>query len=174
VLADRLKQAVVPDVVLELGTAQSMPGRPTHHRDWFPAARWVMSDYATGADVDVAGDAHRLPFRDEAFDVVVACSVWEHLARPWIATCEAARVLRRGGALYVQTHQTFPIHGYPDDYWRFTREAMAVLAADAGLEVVETAYEYRAHIEPPDVVFDRGWNTAAPSWLNVELLAVRS
>ena len=47
------------------------------------------------------GVAERLPFDDASFDLVTAYSVFHHLAdhRPVLA--EAARVLRRGGALYV-------------------------------------------------------------------------
>jgi len=159
--------------VLELGTAQSLPGRPTHHRDWFPQARYVMADIAPGADVEIAADVHRLPFAAGTFAAVVACSVWEHIERPWVATAEVARVLIRGGALYVQTHQSFPLHGYPNDFFRFSTDALEVLAGDAGLEVVATAYEFPARIMPPDVVFDRGWNDAAPAYLNVQLLARR-
>ena len=34
--------------------------------------------------------------------------------------------LKSEGVLFLQTHQTFLIHGYPSDYFRFTTEALSV------------------------------------------------
>ena len=52
----------------------------------------------------VAGDAERLPFHDDSFDVVVWSEVIEHLMRPELAVWEVARVLRPGGALVLTTN----------------------------------------------------------------------
>jgi SAM-dependent methyltransferase len=49
--------------------------------------------------VDVAADAHRLPFRDGCFGSVVSSHVLEHLHSPDVALQEAARVLRPGGVM---------------------------------------------------------------------------
>lgn len=152
--------------ILELGTLR-WETNPTHHLEWAPpGSTYVMSDVAAGTDVDVVADAHDLsPFPAATFDAVVCCSVWEHLARPWLAAQAVARVLKPAGMAYVSTHQTFPLHGYPNDYWRFSTEALDVLFTDAGLERVETGYGYPAAIVPgPEVT---RWNTAAPAWLNV-------
>jgi 2-polyprenyl-6-hydroxyphenyl methylase/3-demethylubiquinone-9 3-methyltransferase len=51
----------------------------------------------------VRGDALRLPFRDAAFDVVVAGEVLEHVADHEQAVAEACRVLRVGGTLVIDT-----------------------------------------------------------------------
>ena len=37
------------------------------------------------------------------------------------------KALKVGGLIYIQTHQSFPLHGYPHDYFRFSREALASL-----------------------------------------------
>jgi SAM-dependent methyltransferase len=52
----------------------------------------------------VAGDAERLPFVDQSFDVVVWSEVIEHLMRPELAVWEVARVLRPGGVLVLTTN----------------------------------------------------------------------
>lgn len=47
------------------------------------------------------GDALRLPFRDESFDVVAFSSVLHHIADRRRALAEAARVLRPGGLVFA-------------------------------------------------------------------------
>jgi SAM-dependent methyltransferase len=164
--------AARPRRVLEIGTLQSVPGQSTHSRAWFPDVErsdYVLADIAAGADVDVVVDIHELPREWTArFDAFVALAVWEHLARPWIAAQEVGRILAPGGICYVETHQTFPLHGYPSDYFRFSREALALIFTDAGLKVVEVGYHSPAKIiAPPEVV---PWSEDAPSWLNVALI----
>lgn len=169
--------------VLELGTRRSDPEFPTHHREWLPGARWVMADAYEGTDVDVIADAHDLqstfrpvdsPVDLSPFDFVIAVAVWEHLARPWIAAQSVADILRPGGWVYIATHQTFPLHGYPSDYFRFSREALEVIFADAGFDEITTGYAYRCTIEPPAEV--TRWNRApdVEAWLNVELVGRRA
>jgi len=51
----------------------------------------------------VRGDALRLPFRDGAFDVVVAGEVLEHVSDHEQAVAESCRVLRSGGTLVIDT-----------------------------------------------------------------------
>jgi SAM-dependent methyltransferase len=169
--------------ILELGTLRWEADRPTHHKDWAPDADWVLSDISPGTDVDVVADAHDLtrywlradgetpPFEDESFDAYIAVSLFEHLERPWRAAQSAERVLRSGGVLYVATHQTFPIHGYPDDYFRFSDRALRLIFEDAGFEVLHAGYAYPCQIIPPPEV--TRWNPAAPCWLNVEVAAVK-
>jgi 2-polyprenyl-6-hydroxyphenyl methylase / 3-demethylubiquinone-9 3-methyltransferase len=51
----------------------------------------------------VRGDVTRLPFRDEAFDVVVAGEILEHVTDLAGVIAEACRVLRVGGTLVIDT-----------------------------------------------------------------------
>lgn len=159
--------------ILELGTLRWETDRPTHHKDWFPeASAYVLSDVETGTDVDVVSDAHGLEsFDDMEFDGYLAISVYEHLRRPWIAAHAASRVLRPGGIALVVTHQTFPLHGYPNDFFRFSTGALAGIFEDAGMEILDAGYQYPCAITPPLEV--TRWNTAAESYLNVAVCARR-
>ena len=179
--------AIERPAVIEVGTLRSDPTFPTHHTAWAPHGTWTRVDREMGTDVDVVDDAHTLanfrvvtgrPFGgavvndapDARFDAYVSCSVFEHLERPWLAMQAAAGVVRPGGLVYVQTHQTFPIHGYPSDFFRFSDNALRVLMDDAGLDVLHAGYTYRCQIIPPPEI--TRWNTApdVESWLNVEAL----
>ena len=166
-------------MVLEVGTKRADEAGFTH---WFaafpqvPRQNYVMADIAAGLDVDIVADLHRLPPDwSQRFDVFIASAVFEHLERPWIAAQEAARVLKSGGLCYVATHQTFPLHGYPSDFFRFSKEALELLFVDAGLRILDVAYEHRTRIIPPLAEMTRKtcetWNRDWPSYLCVHLLA---
>lgn len=155
--------------VLELGTKRSDESYPTHHKAWVPhAQRYVMSDFENGTDVDVIADAHNLVqvFERREFDIIIACSVWEHLKWPWVCAEQVYALLKPGGLLYVQTHHAFPVHGYPCDYGRWTDHGLDALFEWAGFYRIDSGYAYPAQLIPPSEV--TRWNTQAPVWLNVE------
>lgn len=156
--------------VLELGTKRSNPNIPTHHRHWFDEpSLYVMSDLEEGLDVDVVVDAHQLTHQLEKgfFDAVVACSVFEHLRRPWDVAKEIIDVLTPGGAFFIQTHLVFPEHGYPDDYFRFTQEGLKSLFDQLPVQALISSYDYACAIIPKDK--EVVWNAQAPAYLNVNL-----
>ena len=88
-----------------------------------------------------------------------------------MAAVEIARALRPGGLFYVQTHQTFPIHAYPYDYWRFTKEALETLFCPrSGYSVLGTDQQFNARILARE---DFRRVLRGPCFLNVSLLARR-
>lgn len=126
--------------VLEIGSRLPSPACVwAINRDLAPGANWLGADFMPGDNVDVVADAHNLP---EAwagrFSSVVCSEVLEHVVNPWRVLSEARRVLRPGGTLLVTTLTTFPVHAYPNDYWRFTAEGLRVLMQSAGLRDVVT------------------------------------
>jgi SAM-dependent methyltransferase len=160
--------------VLELGTGRWDVDKPTHHKEFISKpSTYVMSDIFNGIDFDVVADAHDLsPFSDNEFDVFVAFSVWEHLRKPWIAAQAAHRVLKPGGILFVATHQTFPVHGYPSDYCRWTDEGLKALfdEPDWTNQVSEMTHPC-VIVPPPEITI---WSKEAPAFLNVNIFAVKS
>jgi hypothetical protein len=145
-------------IVLELGTKRSDPARSTMHKDFVPhASRFMGFDLEAGEDVDIVGDIHRLSHfvGREKMDIIISCSTFEHLKYPFLAAHEIMRSLKIGGLLYIQTHQTFPLHAYPFDYFRYSTEALAGLfGTRMGFEVQKVAYEFPATIHSkrvPDI-----------------------
>ena len=90
----------------------------------------VGLDIKPGNGVDVVGDAHKLPFKDNEFDNVLCTEVLEHLHTPAVAVAEMARVLKDGGTLILTTRFMFPIHDAPDDYFRYTKYGLKYLFKD--------------------------------------------
>jgi hypothetical protein len=99
--------------------------------------------------------------------MILTIATYEHLSRPWVATNEIAKVLKPGGLLYIRTHQTFPLHAHPNDYFRFSAEALSLLCDDAGLKIIKTAYEYPVSL----VSFVEPKGSLAPAYIRVEALA---
>ena len=66
--------------------------------EYSPAA--VVLAQARGLSV-IRGDARRLPFLDDSFDLVMSTDMWEHVVEDHRVAAEAARVLRPGGRLLV-------------------------------------------------------------------------
>ena len=105
-------------------------------RDLFAGA-YIGVDMIDGPGVDQVCRADDLPFTDNSFAVVVCTEMLEHDPYPWLSLPEMARVLRPGGVLILTARGIgFPLHGFPDDYWRFTVSAFNHLFRLAGLEPI--------------------------------------
>lgn len=167
--------------VIEIGTCGWEGRPPVHHKaDTLAAngqATWLGVDILPGEGVDLVADAHELGthFSSGHFDAFVAEATFEHFRRPWVVVAELAKVVRPGGFGWLETHQSFPLHGFPSDYFRFSAEALGELfAPDAGWEMVAVEYKSPARIVPiHNAVQASGWNFEAPAWLNVEAFVRR-
>jgi len=75
----------------------------------------------------------RLPFQDGEFDAVVSDQVLEHIeGEPQLAINELFRVLKSNGIALHTTCFINPIHECPNDYWRFTPDALKLLTKQHG------------------------------------------
>lgn len=96
-------------------------------RDIFPGRHYVGTDMRPGAGVDVVLDLHGLELRDGTVGTAICMDTLEHVEYPRKAVQEMWRVLAPGGILIMSSVMNFPIHGYPNDYWRFTPEGFRSL-----------------------------------------------
>ncbi|UGV25858.1 class I SAM-dependent methyltransferase [Rhodopseudomonas boonkerdii] len=87
----------------------------------------VSIDILPFRGIDVACDAHRLPFPNGYFSGIVMLDVLHHLARPVAFLQEAARVLRPGGRL-TMIEPGMSTVAYP--FYRFLHEEPAEMGAD--------------------------------------------
>jgi SAM-dependent methyltransferase len=84
--------------------------------------------------VDLAADAHHLPFAAALFQRIECDAVLEHVHDPGRVVGELVRVLAPGGYLHLVTPFCHPFHEYPKDYRRFTLDGLKLLAPD--MEVI--------------------------------------
>jgi uncharacterized protein YbaR (Trm112 family) len=96
----------------------------------------VRMDVGLHPYVDVVGDVHALPFRDEALQLALGGAVFEHLRDPWQAASELARVLSPGGFVYADWNFVFAYHGYPSHYFNASVDGVREVFS-RHLEVVE-------------------------------------
>lgn len=157
--------------VLELGTKRSKNDTPTHKKPLFQHIKnleYVMTDYQEGLDVDVICDIHKTEgiFTNESFDLILSFSTFEHFKYPQLCSHNLMKMLKIGGRIVIQTHQTFPLHGYKYDYFRFSREALkSIFSNKMNFSTVTSYFSYPCAIVSHT---DYGvWNDVAESYLNV-------
>jgi SAM-dependent methyltransferase len=81
----------------------------------------IEAEFAVFRHTDVLADAHRLPFEDATFDLVVSMNAFEHYHTPRKAAEEIMRVLKPGGQLLVRTAFLQPLHEAPWHFYNCTR-----------------------------------------------------
>lgn len=133
--------AKLGDDVLEVGSRVHDPAAWWLVNRDLARGTWTGLDMQPGQNVDIVGDIHSMPADwSGRFSGVLCSEVLEHVARPWLALPELRRVIRPGGWIVVTTLLTFHIHGYPDDFYRYTESGLRLLLTDAGF--TDIAIEY--------------------------------
>jgi SAM-dependent methyltransferase len=126
-------------VHLELGVWSAFPdSRQRQIVEQEGLAEFIRLDFEPQYELDVVADAQQMPFADESIDRIAADSVLEHLAYPHLVIHECHRMLRPGGMVHIATPWVFNLHGYPDDYLRYSPSFYERICAEAGFDVVLT------------------------------------
>ncbi|HEV7734595.1 MAG TPA: class I SAM-dependent methyltransferase [Candidatus Binatia bacterium] len=94
--------------------------------------RYVGLD-SEGAAADILADVHALPFEDGAFDHIITNAVLEHVANPFLAVCELARVMKPG-AVFSGSVAFMEPHHYRSRF-HLTADAVMDVLTYAGLRV---------------------------------------
>lgn len=97
----------------------------------FPYAKsFIGFDVEKNERVDVVGFNWDLPFQDNEFDALISTQVLEHTAKIPETIAEIRRVVKPGGLVYISVPLTFPEHGIPYDFYRFTRYGLMEVFKD--------------------------------------------
>lgn len=89
------------------------------------------------ASPDIVHDLEKaLPLKDDSYDHVLLINVLEHIYEYRQLLREALRVTKPGGTIVIVVPFLFPIHPSPDDFWRFSKNALRREIEALGGEVV--------------------------------------
>ncbi len=113
--------------LLDLGCGPRDQAAPAAHL----GLRYIGVD-VDSPRADLLADAHAVPFRPGSFELVLSYAVLEHLANPFVAVAEVARVLAPGGACFGAVAQGEPFHA---SYFHHTAWGLAEVLDAAGLEL---------------------------------------
>jgi demethylmenaquinone methyltransferase / 2-methoxy-6-polyprenyl-1,4-benzoquinol methylase len=126
----------------------------------------------------VAGDALRLPFRDEAFDAVTISFGLRNVASAAAALAEMRRVTRPGGRLVVCEFSTITIAPLDMLYRRYLTNVLPALARrtarnpEAYTYLAESIADWPAQRELADVIEAAGWSAVRWRDLSLGVVAV--
>ncbi|MEM6537623.1 MAG: methyltransferase domain-containing protein [Pseudomonadota bacterium] len=105
-------------------------------RPLFPNIEYVGCDMREGKGVDRILNLHALDLPDQSVSSALCIDTLEHVEYPRKAVEEIRRVLDVDGFAVFSSVFEFPIHGYPDDYWRFTPNGLRSLLQNFAIAVV--------------------------------------
>lgn len=122
------KTLPVIEPIYEFGSFQ-VPGQESVSdlRSFFPGQEYVGCDTRLGPGVDKWADLHKIDMPDNSIGTILCMDTLEHVELPRKAVQECRRVLKDCGVLVISSVMKFKIHGYPNDFWRFTPEGFRSL-----------------------------------------------
>jgi hypothetical protein len=141
--------ALPSGTLLELGS-RNRSGNTIDHKIP-PGWKYIGADVLAGEHVDLIADAHELSrhVAPRSIDAVFSRSTFEHLAMLWKAVLEINQILVMGGLVLIASHQTWPVHEYPCDYFRFSDQAWhSLLNPATGFEIIRTGMGLTASVRP--------------------------
>ena len=87
--------------------------------------RYPEYDICAGPYLDKRKDPHQ-------FDLILANQIWEHLDRPFLATCHIHDMLKEGGWFWLAVPFFIPFHAAPVDCSRWSARGLTNLLIEAG------------------------------------------
>jgi SAM-dependent methyltransferase len=128
VVREIVERVDLPEPIVEFGSLQVEPDQPNDLRPLFAGRDFTGTDMRPGPGVDRVEDLLELSFADGAVGTALCLDTLEHCTDPLRAARELRRVVSpQGGVCLITSVMLMGIHGYPNDYWRFTPEGLRLL-----------------------------------------------
>ena len=110
--------------ILDIGSKDY--GNTQNFRSIIEHKNYVGIDMEAGKNVDHVIDLTKTiePLQENFFDLILCCSVIEHVEYPWIFADNVAKLSTKGGLLYIAVPFVWKFHGYPNDYYRYTHNGV--------------------------------------------------
>jgi len=118
----------IQEPVYEFGALQ-VPGQEgfADLRPFFPGKKYIGTDMQQGPGVDKVLNLHHIKLFPRSIGTALILDTIEHVEYPRQAIKNIHKVLKKNGFIIISSHMKFPIHAYPQDYWRFTPEGLKSL-----------------------------------------------
>lgn len=113
--------------IYEFGSLEVEGSESENLRILFEGREYVGADMRGGPGVDILLDLHSIALQNGSVGTVICLDTLEHVEYPRQAIKEIFRILNDDGILVLSSVFEFPIHGYPNDFWRFTPEGFQSL-----------------------------------------------
>jgi len=100
------------------------------YAQFFPREKYIQldADKVACPTADIVADILKMPeVKTASYGVVLMLETLEHLADPFQAFKEAARILRVGGLFVCTTVAVWALHRHPKDYYRFLPDGLQYL-----------------------------------------------
>jgi len=135
------RDLLVPPV-LETGALRKESAWWADLREQLGFARedWTGTDMQAGPTVDLVFKLGTLEgsLPRDAYGSVLCAETLEHISEPFLALLDLKAAMRPGAWILITMPFAFPIHDFPDDYWRFSPSGLRMMLEDAGFVNVET------------------------------------
>ena len=123
---------------------------------------YIGVDMAPGPGVDMICNVYDIVnfFGPDSFDIVISTEMMEHVKDWRLAINNMKMVCKPGGHILITTRSKgFPLHGYPEDHWRFEIEDMKKIFEDCQIHKIVSDWNdigVLTHVQRSDVYLP-GW-----------------
>jgi hypothetical protein len=129
---------IIKGPILEIGSKDY--GSTQDFRSLFPNLTYVGVDQEEGKGVDAVIDMTDnfsqidKKLKRVRFKTIICLSVFEHCKNPFKLAANLCKLLDRRGVVFISVPFSWRIHGYPDDYWRFTPSGIKALFSELNFD----------------------------------------
>ncbi|HNX80908.1 MAG TPA: methyltransferase domain-containing protein [Candidatus Omnitrophota bacterium] len=119
-----------------------------------PAVTFI-ADFEDSGAVDAV-------FGQQRFGTVIVMNVLEHVFNPLVVLDNVMRLLIPGGTCVIVVPSVWPIHRYPEDYWRFNPDFFRTYAFRSNVTLMEEYFQFMTDgkcfsIQQSGALFPKPW-----------------
>lgn len=122
--------------------------------------KYVGVDMQSGAGVDLVCALPDTKIQDGCVGSLICVDTLEHVEYLRDSLSEFHRIMNDGAVIIVASVFSFPIHNYPQDFWRFTSEGLRSLLRD----FISVNYGFIGPELSPSTVWAIGFKVKVPSY----------